>query len=403
MELKQKGSSAAIGAFEQLKVALIWTSAVDLDLMVFYKTKDNRTGGVYSDNYSGGNMGSLNTFPYMQLSGDAGVGATGGDNREDMLISKLENIEELYVVAVNFTDASAGANKVFADYDARVEVTTDRGESHTIKLDSSVPGSVAMLCKFTSNFMGVEIANDSTVMSFENFKGAVPGASSLKLLSKVTLKNKGDAHTIELKQKGAADEIVINLNWNSGGSGSESSTGGIFGRLLGGRKNGGIDLDLGCFYELNGGGKSVIDGLQFSEDGGPRDKITRQGCYTQSPWIWHMGDDRSGSEMDAGEFILINPQGYEELCRLTIYAYIYEGVTAWDQTDGVVTLKVPSNPVIEIEMGQQHSKDNFCAIAGIDFLGKSQIRVTKLLTFHKGHGECDKTYNWGMRWQEGKK
>ena len=34
MELKQKGTTAAIGAFGQLRVSLIWTSAVDLDLMV---------------------------------------------------------------------------------------------------------------------------------------------------------------------------------------------------------------------------------------------------------------------------------------------------------------------------------------------------------------------------------
>ena len=39
MELKQKGTTAAIGAFGQLRVSLIWTSAVDLDLMVFYRTK----------------------------------------------------------------------------------------------------------------------------------------------------------------------------------------------------------------------------------------------------------------------------------------------------------------------------------------------------------------------------
>ena len=191
MELKQKGESAAIGDFNQLTVSLIWTSAVDLDLMAFYKTKDGRTEGVYSDNYSGGNMGTLNSFPFMQLSGEAGVGATGGDNREEMQISKLDDIEELHVVAVNFTDASSGgANKVFADYDARVEVQTDRGENHVIKLDSHNPGSVAVLCKFTSSFMGAQLANDSSVMNFDSFKSTVPGASSLKLMSKVTLKCK---------------------------------------------------------------------------------------------------------------------------------------------------------------------------------------------------------------------
>ena len=95
MELKQKGTSAQLGAFNQLKVSLVWTSAVDLDLMAFYKTRDGRIGGVYSDNYNGGTLGELNAFPFMELSGDEGVGAKGGDNREELRITKLDDIEEL--------------------------------------------------------------------------------------------------------------------------------------------------------------------------------------------------------------------------------------------------------------------------------------------------------------------
>jgi TRAP-type C4-dicarboxylate transport system permease large subunit len=37
--------------------------------MAFYKAKDGRVGGVYSDNYAGGSLGNLNAFPYIQLSG----------------------------------------------------------------------------------------------------------------------------------------------------------------------------------------------------------------------------------------------------------------------------------------------------------------------------------------------
>jgi len=51
--------------------------------MAFYKTKDGRTGGVYSDNYAGGSLGDLNGFPYIELSGDEGVGAAGGGKRGD--------------------------------------------------------------------------------------------------------------------------------------------------------------------------------------------------------------------------------------------------------------------------------------------------------------------------------
>lgn len=400
MDLKQKGTTAAIGAFKQLRVSLIWTSAVDLDLMAFYKTKDGRTGGVYSDNYAGGNLGSLNSFPFMELSGDAGVGATGGDNCEIMTIAKLDDIDELLICAVNFTDASSGASKVFADYDARIEVETDKNEKHNIALDSNNPGSVATLCKFKSSFMGAEISNNSNVMNFEAFKSSVPGAEALKLLSKVTLKKKGDSHTIQLKQKDAGDEISINLNWNQGDGAKKP---GFFGSLLGGGGEGGIDLDLGCYIELADGAKFVIDGLQFSNDGGPRNRLTRQGCYTALPWIWHMGDDRSGSEMAAGEFILINPMGYSDIRRLTIYAYIYEGASKWDQTDAVITVKVPGNPEIIVEMGRQNSQETFCAIAGLNFVGNQQVQVTKHVTFHKDHSDCDNVYNWGMTWKAGQK
>jgi hypothetical protein len=45
-------------------VSLKWTAAVDLDLMAFYKTKDGRTARVFSDNYPGGDLGSLKQFSF---------------------------------------------------------------------------------------------------------------------------------------------------------------------------------------------------------------------------------------------------------------------------------------------------------------------------------------------------
>ena len=401
MELKKKGETATIGSFKQLKVSLIWTSAVDLDLMAFYQTKDGLSGGVYSDNYSSGNMGDLNSFPFMKLSGDEGVGATGGASREEMLVTKLDDIEKLEIVAVNFTDASEGTNKTFSQYDARVEVMTDSGETHTISLDSSSSGSVATICKISPSFMGLQLSNNSSVCSFDAFKSNVIGAAALQLQSKVTLESKGDSHTVQIKKKGAASDITVNLNWKTN-----------------------ADLDLGCFYELNNGTKSVIDGLQFCQGrGGPRNVPSLQGCYTQSPWIWHMGDDTSGSQMSDGEFILINPDGYLEIKRMTIYAFIYEGVANWSKTDAKISVKVPSNPEIIVDMskeartavqeksgflskltgGGSGANKNFCAIAGLEFVGRESIRVTKHVTFHGSHSECDSAYNWGMKWTAGSK
>jgi tellurite resistance protein TerA len=216
-------------------------------------------------------------------------------------------------------------------------------------------------------------------------------------LEKITLEKQGDSHKIDLTKKGenSSKEIVINLNWSQG-----ESKKGFWSSLLGGKSA--IDLDLGCFYALSNGRKSVIDGLQFSHgQGGARNVPTKQGCYTGAPWIWHTGDDR-GSAAGSGENILVNPNGLSELNRIVVYCFIYDGVAKWAETNAVATIKVPDNPDIIVEMGAQYSSQKFCAIAEILF-GNDSLTVKKLISFHNGHEECDKAYNWGMKWQAGSK
>ncbi len=388
MELKQKGEKADIGAFKQLKVSLIWTSAVDLDLMAFYKTKDGKTGGVYSDNYSGGSLGNLNQFPFIQLSGDEGVGAVGGDNREELIIVKLDEFEELFIVALNFTDASHNSNKVFANYDARIEVVSDKGEKHTVMLDSARPGSIALICKFTSGFIANSLINDSEVMYFDEFKSRIPGASELQLASKITLKSKGDSFA--LKPKVSGGEFLINLNWNQ--DPQEAKKEGLFSKLLG-NKNEPIDLDLGCFFIMQDGSRACIQPLNAG--------FLKQGAYNEPPYIYHLGDDRSGSWSE-GENIKINLTHRDKLSKILIFTFIYEGAPKWTKTDAVVTIKAPGQPTLEIPMGSQSDQRGFCAIAMIDFKG-SEINITKLISFHNGHQECDQAYNWGLKWTAGSK
>jgi tellurite resistance protein TerA len=384
MELKQKGESASIGAFKQLKVSLIWTSAVDLDLMAFYKTKTGEVGGVYSDNYAGGTLGDLNEFPFIELSGDEGMGGVSGDNREEMRIVKLDDFEELYICALNFTDASSGSN-VFADYDARVEVVTDRGEDYKISLDSKESGPVAVLCKLSGGFISNSLVNDSEVMALEAFKSQIPGASQLKLASKITLKKKND--TFQIKQKISSGEILINLNWNEHPQGAEKS--GLFAKFFSGG-NKGIDLDLGCLLEMRNGAKEAIQPLGNAF-----------GSFERPPYVFHLGDDRTGTCAE-GENMKINLAHINQLKRVLIYTYIYEGVPKWASTDGVVTLKVPGQPVIEVLMGAENDYRGFCAIALLEFEG-TNINVSRLVTFHKGHSECDRKYGWGLKWVAGSK
>ena len=118
--------------------------------------------------------------------------------------------------------------------------------------------------------------------------------------------------------------------------------------------------------------------------------------------MWHTGDDRSGSTGE-GENILVNPDGIKELKRIIVYCSIYEGVARWAETNAVVSVKVPENPDIVVEMGKQTDTRKFCAIAEITFDESGGMTVKKLVSFHNGHEECDRAYGWGMKWQAGTK
>lgn len=224
-------------------------------------------------------------------------------------------------------------------------------------------------------------------------------------LNKIILEKSGDVKRINLAKdasgKTLSQEIVINLNWTKQRKDDKGS--GLFGtlkKLIAG--NEGIDLDLGCFYELRNGVKMVIDGVQFAHgQGGGRSQLSKQGRYTGQPWVWHSGDDRSGA--GEGENIFLNPSGISELKRLTIYCFIYQGVANWSQTNAKATIKVPGNPEIIVEMGQQISNKMMCALADISFDGSEGVSVKKLISFHSGHSDCDIANNWGLQWTAGSK
>jgi uncharacterized protein involved in tellurium resistance len=177
--LKTKGEEAHVSV-KQLMVALKWTADVDLDIMAFYKAKDGRTGAVFSDNYPGGSMGSLNEFPYIQLSGDAGVGAVGGDNEEVLRITKLDDLAELYICTLNYTDASNKKESAFSDYDGGVVVNDDRGESVAVPLNSTEKGHIAIIAKIDNTSpIGAKMINENRIIDLATFAETIPGATNL--------------------------------------------------------------------------------------------------------------------------------------------------------------------------------------------------------------------------------
>lgn len=157
MELKQKGSSANVGGFKQLMVTMKWTTAADFDLGAVYEDKNGKQGIVYF-----GEMGDLNNFPYMQLSGDEGVGDTGGDNEESLRITKLDDMKYVWLFCWDYGKVQDGAPARFKESDVTLSVMDDKGTGHNVTLDTGDMGNVALLATIdNSNPTGATLINSS--------------------------------------------------------------------------------------------------------------------------------------------------------------------------------------------------------------------------------------------------
>lgn len=198
-------------------------------------------------------------------------------------------------------------------------------------------------------------------------------------LSKVTL-TKSESTVSLKKQDGRFGRIRVNLNWN------QKKKSGWFGSSKG------IDLDLGAFVDFKAGVRTAVQALGESF-----------GAYDDPPFVVLAGDDRSGASTD-GEWLEINGDMWEHFSRILIYAFIYEGVADWKETDGIVRVMVPNQPEIEVRMNEVagNSRDGMCAVALLENVG-NEIKVSREVRFFRGHKNMDEAYGWGMRWVAGRK
>lgn len=195
---------------------------------------------------------------------------------------------------------------------------------------------------------------------------------------------KGQKVSLEKKSSAGLGEILVNLNWNS-----KPVKKGFLSGLLGG--NQGIDLDLGCLYELKDGRKGAVQALGNSF-----------GSFDRAPFISLDGDDRTGAAA-AGENLRINGNKIAEIKRVLVYTFIYEGVANWQQADAIVTIKYPGAEDLIVKMDTYNSSNIMCGLALFENQDDQTFSVEKIVQFYQGHRELDQAFGWGMRWQAGRK
>ena len=186
---------------------------------------------------------------------------------------------------------------------------------------------------------------------------------------------------VNLSKSANFGEILINLNWKQG---TEKKG------LFGGIKMQSIDLDLGAFVEMNDGTKHVIQALGNSF--GTIDSIS---------FVALDGDDRTGS-VDGGENLRVNGRMSQNIKRILVYTFIYEGVTSWQKANAVITIKYSGGDDIVVRMDEISTTQKMCAIAEIVNSG-GEMSVEKKVNFFNGHQDMDKALNWGFSWTVGRK
>ncbi len=184
VELKSKGEVAQLPTVKKLVVTLGWTSKVDLDLMAFYTTKTGTHGGCYSDQISQDikSLGDLNNFPFMKLSGDAGVGKeTEGEESEELKIINLDDIAKVHLIALNYDAAKAkDGNASFSDLNGHITIVTDSGESFDVPLKSTEKGTAAHIATIDNTSpIGAQLKMEDTVMNLGQLVETIPGADIL--------------------------------------------------------------------------------------------------------------------------------------------------------------------------------------------------------------------------------
>jgi tellurite resistance protein TerA len=201
-------------------------------------------------------------------------------------------------------------------------------------------------------------------------------------LGKVTLTK--SSPRVSLEKAAGGGLLRVNLNWNARPPGS----GGLF------RKTQQLDLDLGCLYEFSDGTKGVVQALGNAFEASPRSVSRRV--------IWLDKDDRSGTNTE-GENLFVDLAYADQIRRVLVFAFIYEGAANWADARGVVTLFPAQGPQIEIHLDDPRDGARTCAIALLQG-GHGTLSVDRQVSYiNGGQRLLDETYGWGMNWAPGRK
>lgn len=196
----------------------------------------------------------------------------------------------------------------------------------------------------------------------------------------------GQSAMIDPPLEGFGD-FVIGAAWDN----IEVQQSGFFGKLLKKATKQGIDIDLGCLYELHDGQRGA---LQAFGD--------LYGRYEQAPWIYHSGDEKTGNAEGDDEYFKVNGAFWKNIKRILVYVYIYDGDGDWATIKPSITLRIPGSKPMIVNPDVHKANLPVCVIAGLENI-RGGIKLENFTEYFPGHSEMDRAHGFGLQWDEGTK
>jgi tellurite resistance protein TerA len=200
------------------------------------------------------------------------------------------------------------------------------------------------------------------------------------------LRKPGDTVAIS-PSEGGFKTIDIGVEWSN----VKTQKSGLIGKILKKTAGVGVDLDLGCLYELQDGSRGAIQAFG-----------KKLGAHDAPPYISLSGDERTGNTKGQDEIISVNGVHWDKIKRVLIYIYIYNGVPSWADVNPQVTIDVPGNEDLIVTLEKHNDALDLCAVGGLENV-RGGIKLTNYTEYFPGHEEMDRAFGFGLEWGEGRK
>lgn len=195
--------------------------------------------------------------------------------------------------------------------------------------------------------------------------------------------------------KGGMTNFEIGVAWDNVTPSKSQKKSGFFDRILRMGKASvtpsGVDLDVGCLYELKNGKRGAIQA--FGD---------MYGSLTEEPYMFLSGDERTGDAEGEDELITVNGAHWNDIKRIIIYLYIYGGASSWEVVKPQIQVRVPSEKPMIVTLNARREELALCAVASLENV-RGGIRMTNHMEYYPGHAAMDRAFGFGLEWDDGHK